>query len=496
MNDSTVLNAPGAAPEAVEAARTAKPVGGVLLGQIASLVMIATYAALMLSPNADPRLMVQIGTALLVGLTAWAVISWSWLSGRMFEPYVLFVLSMFLFHGGQLVLDLLGVEGGRILGDRYNDSEITPAILLLLIAFWAFHSGALLALLKMPFPVHASDVDSASGARAIGWFLIIIAIVPFAMVSREAITLRADASYLAFYQRSIGRGLETWQVVLSELLTPGALFLLSGAQRNKKLQWFAAFCIVSVSAVWVLIGERSHAVMPLLAGAWLWHSRIRRIPPVFTAIAAVVLLGSFPILGILRNEPLAEHTSMSAATEAIRNVDSPFAASIGEMGNSLQPVVDTLQLVPATRPHELGLGYLHAVLNIFPNFIPLLHFRLPYGAVENWYVEAIDPAYAAQGGTWGFSMIAEAYLEFGWLGTPLVLAFFGCVIGWLSRWGTVSRRADAAAAVAAWWVIVLHFPRGYLESYTRQFVLWSLVPYLLVTIWMHMNPPEEEPTSS
>jgi oligosaccharide repeat unit polymerase len=256
-----------------------------------------------------------------------------------------------------------------------------------------------------------------------------------------------------------------------------------GAGRRKWLLAISMACVFALSGSWFFIGERSHAVMPIMAAAWLWHSRIRRIPAwLLIASGISLLVVVFPVFSEIRNDPLSERTSFSSFQETFRSIDQPLVATLSEMGASFRPVVDTLELVPSSRPYGLGAGYAHAILNIFPNFISFLHFPLEYGTSDQWYVEEIDPATAQIGGAWGFNFIAEGYLEFGWLGAPFALAVLGALIGGVSLWGTNSIYLGKAAAVAAWWVILLHFPRGVLEGYTRQLVWFALIPYLLVCV--------------
>jgi len=462
-----------------------------VVGQVIALVCIALYGISILGVTNPPYFLIDIGGALMLAMFAASVHSWYSCTGQIFHPYILFLLSVLLFHGGQVILEMFGLNEYGMLQGKYGADQILPAILIVLICFWAFHLGALAIAWRTVTRPKLEPAVAPSESRAallVGLALMGIAIVPFLMVSVQLLALRAREAYIVLYQQQSGGGFENWKLVLSGFLVPGALFVMVGAQKRAGLMrasfltisWLA---VVAVSGLQFLLGARSHAVMPLIAATWLWHSRIRKVPKSFLIVSGVLMLGVvFPILGIIRNDPLAGQSIAVSSQNAFRSLENPLFATLADMGGSIRPLVDTLELVPETRPHQFGLGYLHALLNIFPNFIEALHFPLEYGTPESWYVETVDPEYAETGGSWGYSFIAEAYLEFGWFGAPVATACLGAFIAWFTLWGSNSKHAIKAAAVAGWFTIFLHFPRGILESYTRQLIWFSLVPYALIAV--------------
>ena len=466
----------------------------VVLGQVIALVCLVFYSYSILGVNNPPHFLIGIGGLLFILMFAASVHSWYLCTGQLFHPYVLFLTSVLLFQGGQVILEMLGLndEYGLLQG-RYGANELLPAILLVLICFWAFHVGALtiawltLTRRKVEPPVTPSEPRAA---RTVGLALMGIAIVPFLMVAIPLLALRSQESYIVLYQQQTGSGVENWKLVLSGLLVPGALFLMVGAPKRAGALTISWLAVLLVSGLQFLLGARSHAVMPLIAAIWLWHSRIRQVPKSFLIVTGLLMLVLvFPILAIIRNDPLSGQSITVSSQNAFFSLENPFLATLFEMGGSVRPVVDTLQLVPNTRPHQLGLGYLHAVLNIFPNFIEFLHFPLQYGDHESWYVETVDPEYAQIGGSWGFSFIAEAYLEFGWFGAPVAMGCIGAFIAWFTLWGSNSKHAIKAAAVAAWFTLFLHFPRGILEGHTRQLIWFSLTPYLVIVLFLRQRKP-------
>ena len=455
-------------------------------GQFAAIICIGLYG-LAAELQDSSEMFVSLGTIVLMGLFAWSVFSWRYVTRQLFHPYILFLLSALLFHGGQLILAVFGLNRDGMIIEKYRPDSLVPAIFLTLIGLWGFHAGALAVAMRVSGRRAAAKPEvperDLAALRLVGLILVGVAAFPFFSVMCGSIALRSAASYIAIYQQEAAAGLDNWKTVLSYFLAPGAMFLMVGAARRRTLLAISLASVFAVAVAWFLIGARSHAVMPIISAAWLWHTRVSRLPTWSLLAASVFFLGFvFPVFAVVRSDPLGEQMSLATIYDAFLSIENPLVAGVSEMGISFRTVVDTLELVPQTRSHSYGIGYIHALLNVFPNFIPFLHFPLEYGTPDIWFVHEVDPYFANLGGAWGYSFIAEAYLEFGWFGAPVALGVLGAFIGWFSCWGANSSHPAKAAAVAAWWIILLHFPRGALEGYTRQLVWFAIVPYVLVSL--------------
>jgi hypothetical protein len=89
---------------------------------------------------------------------------------------------------------------------------------------------------------------------------------------------------------------------------------------------------------------------------------------------------------------------------------------------------------------------------------------------------------AAHGGGLGFSFIAEAYLNFGWTGAPLILALIGLAMSWLFHWAESSADPARKAVMASFLSFFLLYARGESATCVRAMVWYSLVPYLVVCL--------------
>ena len=79
------------------------------------------------------------------------------------------------------------------------------------------------------------------------------------------------------------------------------------------------------------------------------------------------------------------------------------------------------QLRPRWRDYEMGVGYAYAISTLFPNLFWKIHPAMEHELPSSWLTWQVDPYTASQGGGLGFSFIAEAYFNFGYIGVPRAL---------------------------------------------------------------------------
>src|SRR5690606_22908143 len=128
-----------------------------------------------------------------------------------------------------------------------------------------------------------------------------------------------------------------------------------------------------------------------------------------------------------------------------------------------------------------GASYFYALTAIMPNVGWEVHPTIRHGTLSEWLVKTVDPVIAAAGGGLGCSVIAEAYLNFGWVGGPLWLMLLGYGLSWLfmKSDGTDPARLALAASFLSFFFV---FARGEAAIVARGLVWYALAPYLLAVL--------------
>jgi oligosaccharide repeat unit polymerase len=197
--------------------------------------------------------------------------------------------------------------------------------------------------------------------------------------------------------------------------------------------------------------------------------------------AAFLMFVVFPVIPVTRDISGSERDSLAFLWESYRSIENPVIAIISEIGGSMQTVAYTIDLIPAVRPFDMGVSYLYALTTVIPNvFGQGVHPAIAHGIAADWLVWQVNPEIAAEGGGLGYSFIAEAFLNFGWLGAPVMLALIGFGLATVFLWADRSGNRLNIALAAIFVAFLSHFARGESATIVRPFVWYGLGPYVLI----------------
>lgn len=458
--------------------------------------VLVTFSLLYFSSTSSTTGFIFYLSIILVFFLAWSIWSWWRVTRSFFDPYVIFLIAATLFNGGGLAfLEVLGINQqiGGFLGGRFSDNSIVESLLLAVLGLFSYHLGGLFAATyKTEMPaINKSEQDivlERYSLRVVGWLLLGIAILPTIMTLRDAVSTVLSGGYFALYQREVVTGFASSLKVLSAFMVPGTLFLLAGSKGR--------FYSVSVSLVLILtyvsirffLGERSWAVMPLLAYAWVWHRAIKPLPSTLLLSGGAILgFVVFPLIKVVRNIEGGARDSFYSYIEGFLTLDNPVVAVLEEIGGSISTVVWTIELVPAVRDFDWGLSYVYAVSTVFPNLFWDIHPAVKHGLASHWLVWEVAPHTAALGGGYGYSFIAEAYLNFGWIGTPIVLILLGYLFARLVLWANTVQQPLKLAAVASFVAFFFMFARSESGTIVRPLLWYAFLPYALTYFVMRFK---------
>jgi uncharacterized protein YjeT (DUF2065 family) len=444
--------------------------------------LILTCATLHILLIGDSRTLgVQWISRLLLINFVWSVWSWRKLTGTLLSPYVLFLLSATVFNAGLGLLEALNLSPAPVL-EMFPVEIRTRSLFFVFVALVSVHLGALFGLRYHSDELGAAVDSSPLNERAlriVGLGLIAVGIVPFFIQLKGSVSTVISGGYMALYQRDIKAGGAFSAIeILADLVLSGVFFLCPASKNRPRARRAAVSLLLINAASLLFVGLRGFATMPLASLAWLWDRTIARLPRILLVVGTViVLVGIFPFVRSTRELSAEERRGVSARSTYSELDTHPAIDAIAEMGGSIVPLAFTLELVPAHHDYELGVGYLYAVLSLVPNLFWEKHPSAVHGAPSIWLIETIDPAAARSGSGLGFSFIAEAFLNFGPFGVPLVsfLIVYGIVRLWL--WAERGRNPARFAVVASLLPSLLFCARSEILGLPRQLVWYGLAPY-------------------
>lgn len=454
------------------------------------LGLVAGYPALKLTVNE----LIYPASLFAVGLIAWSIWSWRAATGALFDPYLVFFVAAALFNAGLTLLEVLHLNERGFLGRVFSPETTLRTIFLATIGLAFFHLGGLLSATFANRGLHSPRITKVSqpaelvAVRIIGWVLLGLSIVPWGYQLAGSLNVVLSEGYSALYRQEASTGLGAGPQILADYLVPAAIFMVLGSKGRGIDLWVATALIAANTLMLLFFGNRSAAIMPVIAYAWAYHRAVRRIPGVVLAVGGSVLMFVvFPLLPVIRNISGQQRMSLSFLWDSYVSVENPMVAIIAEMGGSMRTISYTLELVPAYRPHDAGVGYLYGLSTLVPNFFWDVHPAIERGLPGKWLTSIVDPYTASHGGSVGYSFIAEAYLNFGWLGTPLTLMVLGIGFAALSRWANASGDVLKIAVVASFLSFVPHYAREDASGLFRPLVWYGLIPATMTIVLLELG---------
>lgn len=413
----------------------------------------------------------------------WVFWSWRVAIGHWVDLYSFFFLTLLLFSGGQALLNVFGLLPRGVLNGQFPAHEVRAALTLIIWCLLAFHTGALLkaAAYRLPLGPSRYEEATAGAVRQIGLILILISLGP------ALYELYLDASAIQtfgyggqFYLAKSATGVDAWTQILGMFLVPGALLLLSGS-KGIRLNVIVAWLVIAGPAIsYFLLGIRNVGVRGLVALLWLHSVAIRPIRMWVVAITSLSAIILIPGLATVRSRAFSIEGTWESLKQVYATMDNPIVLAVSEMGGTLLTVVHTMNLVPTVRPHEWGIGYAVALTTVLPNLFWDLHPAIQAGLPSYWLMKEIDPYAANSGFTFGFSMVAEAYLNFSSAGAPLLMAVVGYLLSAFVCWTFRIPDALKLALQAILMSFVLFVARAESHLIIRPIFWECLVPYLFI----------------
>ena len=409
----------------------------------------------------------SVCAAAVFGLCAWVcqrALRLDWLSPAMVYLYVFGI-----FHLGLVVPWSLGINSS-VPPVWLVKFDVTPALVLVIIALLAYQAGAYLSVSRRGAPAAGRNPRVLRSNPVLFHFGLIIAAAGFGLfvwgVRSIGIQRFLQASYIDTFR--LVREHDPRLFVSSLTVAPIGLYLAAACVPKKHARW-----VMALAMLWTLlilfIGFRSYALVAFITCMAVLKKRGFHLPKSVYALGLAGMLIAIPIVRSMRNSSVANRS----LAEAIESV-TPLAA-VEEMGGSLEPLVHTIRLME-NEPYRWGRTYWLALQRVVPNFslewqggryIPLED--LP---PTHWVTRLAAPwKYRHHGGI-GFSAVAEPYINFGLAGVVAYFLFLAMALVWAGRFD-----ASRPTRLAMWATILgplLLTTRGAFDGFFRP-AIWGLL---------------------
>lgn len=374
-----------------------------------------------------------------VGTLIYVFYSWYKATSQLFTPYTIFMLFFFLFNFGQPLMWAFGIHLPNEIGVSpiypghpiATISDIVKTQSLILISAWMLHSGALISISNKQnnqikyYKTSSTELNNNKEQMLkiifVVSLLFAIPSVPITLwTTYEDLKIAMTYGYRALYYSEYARMGASIEGFFNFWFFPSLIGLLIGSKYNKKI----SFIVYIIMAIFVLLnvfaGDRHPWIYKIFILIWLGHVvnkpllKRKVIAYLFIAIVSVYILDT---VVSLRNSGI----TIAKVIESLSLNNSSVLKAIFEMGTSMNTTLYLQNYGEDFWQH--GNTYLTALIGLVSNRI-LDYFSIEYGVLSRYLSEYLGINYGP-----GFSIVAEALINYGQMFAPLFMIVLGIIIG-------------------------------------------------------------------
>lgn len=366
-------------------------------------------------------------------------LSWYKLTGVIFSLYTIFMLFFFLFNFGQPIMWAFGIHTSYEIGNIPiytgfgvpTNGDIINGQLITCISALMFHLGAVICYkprkskIKLSIENDSTVINSVA-FRSIFITSVIIAIVAIPVTLYDSFNLlriSQQYGYNALYYSEFARSNVDFSIMANMFFFPALVGLLIGSHYNKKIVWLVYITFTIYLLLNLFAGDRGSWVYKLVLLIWLSHvcykpiNFKKMIKYFLLSFLGLYIIGAFVSLRKIGLGNITVNDFISSFSFE----NSPIVLVLFEMGGSMSVVMMLLMygwdVWPYTNTYLLG------IMGMVTNKV-IYTLDMPFSLISSWFSQDY------LGITWGagFSIVAEAVLNYGPFLAPLIMVILGYIL--------------------------------------------------------------------
>ena len=411
------------------------------------------------------------------------IIDYKRIFGKTINKFSLFIIAFFMYTFGKTLLFSLGIIGEKDWSGIYSTESVNSYLFFSVPAFYFFSMAGLVISKRAAKNMEARKIITKESDKRIVritgcvFFCLLVLSAPFYIGSwtKFIITAREHG-----YAANFGEGGSSSSLVTNVALffIPAVIFCFFCCKR-KIFKYLLLFCLLAIGISYLFVGSRGNSVALMVSAMFIWLEELcppkkRKVYIITIIISVFLLLGLFSVLRDIRDHSLGSPSEIISILFS-GNIFDEAVSAIKEIGGTAIAWIRVREIVPEIYEYQYGYSYLAAFLACIPSAVIGYSFA-DDAALDVWLTKIMNANYGV-----GFSTMAEAYVNFGWLGILLIF-FLGLFIFWClcgSIWRNKPTRLDAAVSAVALYVFS-NTARNPLALSVRNMVYGVVIPLALI----------------
>jgi len=341
------------------------------------------------------------------------------------DPINLIIYAQFIFLGSNSVLKLLKISSKDFFFGfslTNNDYNLTNALISLGVI--VFLAGAIIGQIQIK-KKKSRDVKiifRENYFKKAGYTILFIGVF--------SLLIDFDVSWLTTSYRNFGSP-TIWRYLWTLCLPTSGFMLMS--INNKRVAKTGVVSLLLVSFLYMLMGNRGYAISIFLVLLWLYNNSIKRISKKKFLIISILIVLLSSLFFQMKSYALIEKLSFAMYFSLME--ESPIISLFQEGSVTFRTIIYTVKYIPEIKGYQFGMSYLWALTTMIPNIFgtPIHPAHYFYEGPSEWLRWNFSPLQAETGQGFGFSMIGEAFYNFGIIGVVIIMFLFGYCISRLSK---------------------------------------------------------------
>ncbi len=401
----------------------------VCLALMLAALTIVDHAGLSLAATADITSLCAVGAIVMVVCLS---------PRRFWSASAVYLFVLCLFHFGLAAVYGLGLPIGSATLANMSVWFYTPytkeALILTGMGVVSCGIGILIALLwgtkraqSVPSPVSRESASINRAFLVTGFALVLVSVCGWFLIAAHAggagILFGSYETFLAVVGESIALTLTYYGINV------GMVFLAAAQPAALRRVAFAIFCLWGLIAL--PLGLRGEVLFPGLTALVIMA---KRRPPFSAKVALLLGLLLLSSIAALREVRQVGVQNVGSTTVSASPLDA-----LTELGSSLRPVSEVVYWRATGDQFIDGASYWAPFDRALAKIIPGRGWKLPPAEADPRVLGSL--ATMRGDGAIGFSVVAEAYRNFGPAGVCVIMALIGLLLGRLDLWPpTVERQ--------------------------------------------------------
>lgn len=367
-----------------------------------------------------------------IGLIIFIMGTFIWLKieKNILSAWLIFYTLSYIYWFGQTFLHLFGILPPLAELYQFTNLSLCVALVYQCIGFGLMHLGAIYYKTKHMGNLQQIVTIKKFGDKNLKKAVNIVAVTmflcsaPYVFINLyKEIIMSIRYGYLALYENievtnGIVGSLNNIVSSLKMFFVPSLFLLLAANKDNKKVRMLINSIFMLYICGSLISGGRSVGMGLAICLMLFYHIQIkpyRRKRILLIVFLAILFLILVPLIGELRGLSNRNSADFFTSIGEIIKEDNIFVSTFTSMGFSIFPMVKTMELIPKIQDFSYGIEYISTIFAIVPSILFFGYSFTSIAALPDWLRTMLNMDYGP-----GYSIIAESYYNFGWMGLPIM----------------------------------------------------------------------------